>query len=98
MEGLVGGAAGEGLGFDDLVEAAYNWCRLSKIEPPFEGPLHHLVRSADRRWKARAFGVIAGRMSEELIAGIDDLVSVAGRAQLSDLRSDPGPVGVKSID
>jgi len=27
VEGLVDGAAGEGLGFDDLVDAAYGWCR-----------------------------------------------------------------------
>lgn len=98
IEGLVHGAASEGLRFDDLVKAAYGWCRQHRVEPPFEGPLHRLVRAADRRWELDAFAVIAGRMNNHLKTGVDDLVSMSSRDRLSALRSDPGPVGVKSID
>ena len=98
IEGLVDGVVGEGLGFDDVVDAAYRWCRQNRVEPPFEGPLHRLVRAADRRWEATAFGAVAGRMTEELKTGIDDLVGGAFRDGLAGVRSDPGPVGTKSID
>ena len=81
-----------------MVEAAGGWCRHDRVEPPFEGPLHRLVRAAQRQWEAQAFFMVSGRMSAELRAGIDDLTSGSATAGLAQLRADPGPVGVKSID
>lgn len=97
VEALIAEADGVGLGFDELADAAYRWCRNARVEPPFVGQIHRLVRSADRQMDRAAFATVAARLDSGLGARLDDFAG-QGHGGLAGLRADPGPPGVKAID
>jgi TnpA family transposase len=94
---------------EHLREAAYRWCRSSRLEPPTPDRLERLIRSALRTFEERLCRTVLERLSPETIARLDGLVAIVdaeedapeatgdGRSLLSTLKADPGRVGLESV-
>ena len=94
-----------------LSEAASQWYRSHKIEPPTPDRLERLVRSAVRSYEERVCVVIQSRLSPATQAALDALLTTTeaeedgagsdtselSRSPLQVLRTDPGSLSLDSI-
>ena len=90
-------------------DAALDWCRAHRLEPPARDHLDRVIRSAVYRYETRQQATIHGRLSAASQAAIDRLLegdepetdaARAGEAvvtSLSHLKTDPGKPNLESL-
>ena len=97
----------------NLTEAMLDWCRNLRIEPPSPNRIERRIRSLLHRHDAELFATIAAKLPGETCARLDALLQFPGSAQppasaedeepavaaslFSQLKTDPGPVGLNSV-
>ncbi|MCP4874545.1 MAG: Tn3 family transposase, partial [Gammaproteobacteria bacterium] len=96
-----------------LTEAVLDWCRDHRIEPPSPKRIERQIRSLRYRHEAEFFAAIADKLPGETRARLDALLQPSERAEtaagggdeesagvatpFSQLKTDPGPVGLNSV-
>jgi hypothetical protein len=95
-----------------LTEAVLDWCRDHRIEPPSPKRIERQIRSLRYRHEAEFFAAIAAKLPGETRARLDALLQPSERAEMvaggdeesagvatpfSQLKTDPGPVGLNSV-
>ncbi|MDQ5853669.1 MAG: DUF4158 domain-containing protein, partial [Chloroflexota bacterium] len=94
-----------------IKEAAYQWYRSHKIEPPTPDRLERLVRSALRSFEDQLCVTIHARLSPATHAALDALLTTSevleedigsdagdlGRSPLQTLKTEPGPLSLETV-
>ena len=87
-----------GVATSEATELAFDWFRTRKIECPAEKELDKLVRSAQQQFEDELFERISKCLQLQCKQRLDQsLETVAGKAVFSDIKSDPGRVGLDSV-
>lgn len=101
VDALVGAlvvvVADEAVSREQLVEAAYGWCRTAGIEPPSAAQLDRFVGSAMHRWEEMAAAEVVARLGPEGVDRLDAVLDVDHRDAFASMRTDPGAVGVDTV-
>jgi TnpA family transposase len=82
---------------DQLLAAAYGWCRAELVEPPAPAKMARHTASVARRWEELAYATICQRLGPAAIGRLESLFHPDHRDGLTDLRSDPGAVSVDTV-
>jgi hypothetical protein len=90
---------------DGLKVVAYRRLRELRIEPPTLDRLDRVVRSAISRFETRLFEAIYNKLPARSILGLENLILTGGQdddnavlqSELAVLKTDPGPLGLKSV-
>lgn len=80
-----------------LDEQVYTWCRSVKIEPPSLPQIDRFVGSAITVWENATANAVSDRLDAGTLASIDALFAESNRDTLTELRADPGAVGVDTV-
>jgi TnpA family transposase len=93
-----------------LTESAIDWCRRNRVEPPTEGRLKRIIRSATNSYENELFEQIHKNLSEIALNQIDQFFEVDTKnivdqnskneqesIDLNTLKSDPGRISLKSV-
>ena len=87
-----------GVDTSEATELAFDWFRTRKIECPAEKELDRLVRSAQQQFEDELFEHISKCLPLQCKQRLDQsLESVEGKAIFTDIKSDPGRVGLDSV-
>lgn len=73
VEGLVTDAAGDIGTREQLLNAAYRWCRTERVEPPVAAKVVRYTGSAVRRWEELAHATICQRLGEVAVSRLEVL-------------------------
>lgn len=73
VEGLVTDAAGDIGTREQLLNAAYRWCRTERVEPPVAAKVVRYTGSAVRRWEELARATIGQRLGEVAVSRLEIL-------------------------
>jgi hypothetical protein len=80
---------------DRLVEAVLRRCRSEKVEPPAEGQVERVVRSALRRHEEAFAAETVAKVGPGVCARLGGLLDEDGL--LAELKADPGPLGLDTL-
>jgi hypothetical protein len=87
-----------GVDTSEATELASDWFRARKIECPAEKELDKLVRSAQQQLEGELFERISKCLQLQCKQRLDQsLETVEGRAAFTDIKSDPGRVGLDRV-
>ena len=87
-----------GVDTKEAIELAFDWFRTRKIECPAERELDKLVRSAQYQFEGELFQRISNCLSPDCKKQLNQsLETVEGKAVFTDIKSDPGRVGLDSV-
>lgn len=87
-----------GVDTKEAIELAFDWFRTRKIECPSERELDKLVRSAQYQFEGELFQSISNCLSPDCKIQLNQsLETVEGKAVFTDIKSDPGRVGLDSV-
>jgi hypothetical protein len=82
---------------EHLQQAALDWCRRNRIEPPPPARLERIIRSALKAYENRFFAVSHARIPTECRRAIDALLQAPEATPFSELRADPGRASLESV-
>lgn len=97
VDGLVTEAGGDVGSRDQVLVAAYRWCRVAMVEPPSVAQMARFVGSVLNRWEDLACAAVTARLSADTRARLNDLFDEARRVEFVELRSAPGAVSVDTV-
>ena len=82
-------------------EALVARCRALRIEPPAPGRIERVLGSAQEAFDQNFTARTVGRLSDEAIARLDELVAEGGEddgpGMLAELKADPGRLGLETL-
>jgi TnpA family transposase len=91
---------------DHLQEAALDWCRRNRIEPPTPQRLERVIASALNAFEQEFFASLLERIPSACRTALDDLLKATGeedggseidRTPMAELRADPGRPSLESV-
>ena len=91
---------------EHLREAALDWCRSRRIEPPTPARMERLIRSAFDAYEKAFFVAAHGKIPLSCCAAMDELLRTTDRDEctpgsgvtpFAELRADPRRVGLESV-
>ncbi|MBV8607386.1 MAG: Tn3 family transposase [Singulisphaera sp.] len=91
---------------DHLRQAAMDWCRRNRIEPPTPPRMERIIRSALKAYEEDFFAASHAKLPKKCRSAMDRLLQVSAdqdtdrkpdTSPFAELRADPGRTGLKSL-
>jgi TnpA family transposase len=91
---------------DHLQQAALDWCRRNRIEPPTPPRMERIIRSALKAYEEDFFAASHAKLPKKCRSAMDRLLQISAdqdgdglpeTSPFAELRADPGRTGLKSL-